>query len=128
MKAIILLLVFSSGLFADTIRYTVNGEKKVKDNVTFKRTDDKYIYYITSSKSFSKIECDKVIEIISKSGDNINFNCSEEKLLIKESLETKNIDDQLTKTDLLFIGTIVVIFITFFYIEAMNNAMGMSSY
>ena len=48
-------------LFADTIKYTYKGELKVKKDVTFKRADDKYIHYITSSKSFSKIECDKVV-------------------------------------------------------------------
>ena len=31
-------------LFADTIKYTYKGELKVKENVTFKRADDKYIH------------------------------------------------------------------------------------
>ena len=63
-------------LFADTIKYTYKGELKVKEDVTFKRADDKYIHYITSSKSFSKIECDKVVEITSATGENIEFSCS----------------------------------------------------
>ena len=92
MKAIILLLVFSSGLFADTIRYTVNGEEKVKDNVTFNKVD------------------------------NINFNCSEEKLLIKGSSKTVNIDDQWTKTELLIIGTFILIVLI--QIGIQNDPMG----
>ena len=63
-------------LFADTIKYTYKGELMVKENITFKRADNKYIHYITSSKSFSKIECDKVVEITSTKGDNIEFSCS----------------------------------------------------
>ena len=63
-------------LFADTIKYTYKGELMVKENVTFKRADDKYIHYITSSKSFSKIECDKVVEITSTKGEIIEFSCS----------------------------------------------------
>ena len=108
MKAIILLLVFSSGLFADTIRYTVNGEEKVKDNVTFKRTDGEYIYYITPTKSFSKIECHKVVEIISKTGENIDYSCLELSKMVKEEPNKKisktNLQKelQLNSTDYIF--------------------------
>ena len=123
MKAIILLLVFSSGLFADTIKYTANGEEKVKDNVIFNKVDNNYVYYISSTKTINKIQCNQVIEIISETGDNINFNCSE-LLLVKESSETKNIDDQLTKTYILIIITIVAIAIPLIYINGVND-MGM---
>ena len=63
-------------LFADTIKYTYKGELKIKENVTYKRADDKYIHYISSSRTFSKIECDKVVEITSTKGENIEFSCS----------------------------------------------------
>ena len=76
-------------LFADTIKYTYKGELKVKEDVTFKRADDKYIHYITSSKSFSKIECYNVVEIISENGDKIDFTCSEPSAVIKN--ETRKI-------------------------------------
>ena len=91
------------------IHCTVNGEEKVKDNITFNKVDNNYTYYISSTKTINKIECNQVIEIISETGDNINFNCSEEKLLIKGSSEPKNIDDQWTKTELLIIGTFILI-------------------
>ena len=72
MKKLIFILIVG-GLFADTIKYTYKGELKVKEDVTFKRADDKYIHYITSSKSFSKIECDKVVEITSATGNNCYY-------------------------------------------------------
>ena len=75
MKKLIFILMVGS-LFADTIKYTYKGELKVKENVTFKKADDKYIHYITSAKSFNKIECDKVVEITSTKGENIEFSCS----------------------------------------------------
>ncbi len=73
-------------LFADTIKYTYNGELMVKENITLKRVDNKYIHYITSSKSFSKIECDKVVEITSTNGENIEFSCSKPSTVIQDSI------------------------------------------
>ena len=76
-------------LFADTIKYTYNGELMVKENITLKRVDNKYIHYITSSKSFSKIECDKVVEITSTNGENIEFSCSKPSTVIQKEPDKK---------------------------------------
>ena len=72
MKILLSVFIFS-GLLADTIKYTYKEEIKIKDNVTFKKTDDKFVYYITSSKSVSKIPIKSVIEITSDNGEIIEL-------------------------------------------------------
>ena len=96
MKKIIFILLVCS-LFADTIKYTYKGELKVKEDVTFQRADDKYIYYITSSKSFSKIECDKVVEITSTKGENIEFSCLKVSTVIQKEPDKKVSETNLNK-------------------------------
>ena len=96
MKKLLFILMVGS-LFADTIKYTYKGELKVKKDVTFKRADDKYIHYITSSKSFSKIECDKVVEITSTKGENIEFSCLKVSTVIQKEPDKKVSETNLNK-------------------------------
>ena len=78
-------------LFGDTIKYTYKGEIKIKENVTFKRADDKYIHYISSSRTFNKIECKNVVEIISDNGDNIDFSCLNPSPVIEKEPDKKTV-------------------------------------
>ena len=81
-------------LFADTIKYTYKDKLKVKENVTFDRADDQYIHYITSSRTFSKIQCNDVVEIISDNGDKIDFSCSKTSSIIEKTHNKKSSEDK----------------------------------
>ena len=102
MKKLIFILIVG-GLFADTIKYTYKGELKIKENVTYKRADDKYIHYITSSRTFSKIECNKVVEITSAKGENIEFSCSIKTTTVEQESNIEEPNNLLLDSDSHFV-------------------------
>jgi len=76
MKAIILLLVFSSGLFADTIKYQKFFKSAIYENVKFLGIKDNKVYFLDDEENVKWLACQLVGKILDSENRTINYDCN----------------------------------------------------
>ena len=76
MKAIILLLVFSSGLFADTIEYQKLFKLTTYDNVKVLGIKGYKVYFQTDEGNIKWVACQLVSKIVDSKNKIINYDCN----------------------------------------------------